>query len=876
MASRQNNKTPYLKRNCGSLCRLRLESIAIFLVFAGSIIVFEISGIRNRLEGDLHQNVIHGSYIEPSLFPILAALFGALLVNLLYMYRAAGHSEARRDDAENAAEQHKRRLEDFAQSTSEWLWETDVDGRFIYVSAKFEEVTGISQDQVIGRFRDDFSCLPGESSWQIERINDAMKARQPFQDATYQVATPAGRNLWVRTSGLPQFDDAGEFVGYRGTASDATSEHELRRSSEESHAHFLAALDALPASVLLYDTEGKLRSWNAAVGAYFRDVADQIVSGSTFQAFAATACERQAFLFTDAEEWVAARVRAYEEGRQDEIVQLRDGRWLQASHSRTTFGGAVTIWVDVTALVEREQALSRKTALLDAIMENMHQAVCVYDENRRLALWNTRFCELLKLPEEHAAVGQPMLDIVKHVFSKQMADPDAADRLANDIVQNGLEDVVERAMPDGSTVEIRTGTMPDGGQIKTFTDVTRRKAAELQLRQSQKMDAIGQLAGGMAHEFNNLLTAIGGFARMAQRKVEQPVFVADCLCEVVTAADHAAELTGQMLAYSRKQVSETRVVDVDHAVGGLAKLLQPLLGERVELEFALAGDGAHARVDPGQITQSIINLAINARDAMPEGGRLVIGTGLVTLPDDFSATHLGQSGGAYCSMYVKDTGTGINEDHLSRIFEPFFTTKEQGQGTGLGLAVVYGLMEQAGGMIDVRSTVGVGTIFTLYLPAVFEDVSERAMPNPDSDELAPKRATVLLVEDDDAVRRYVRMELESVGYDVITAVNGKNAIDEARSLGDRSIDILLSDVVMPVMGGVAAARVLTAERPDLKVVYMTGYPQRGAAAMDDFEDGATILYKPVTRNDLAHTLAAVLSGSAGPCPIGDEGVLVDV
>jgi two-component system, cell cycle sensor histidine kinase and response regulator CckA len=391
----------------------------------------------------------------------------------------------------------------------------------------------------------------------------------------------------------------------------------------------------------------------------------------------------------------------------------------------------------------------------------------------------------------------------------------------------------------------------------TARDVTDRRRLEDQLRQSQKMDAIGRLAGGIAHDFNNLLTVILGYTDRLKGEIDEGRANRDTLKEIRAAAERAAALTKQLLAFSRRQVLQPKVIAVNEIVQNMQQMLKRLIGENIELATALSPEPGLVRADPGQLDQVIVNLAVNARDAMPQGGRLVIETANVTV----KARHqsdLEAPPGDYVRLAVTDTGCGISPQTQARMFEPFFTSKEAGKGTGLGLATVYGIVKQSGGYLSVRSELGKGSTFTITLPRLETDA-------PVSRPAAPQIAraagvvgeTILLVEDEEGVRRLARAELEERGYVVLEAAGCEEAV--ARSAQHQGpIHLLLTDVVMPDGSGRWVAERLTAERPAMRVLYMSGYTGSTMLHHGIAETSLSFLQKPFTTAALAQKVREVI------------------
>jgi len=386
-------------------------------------------------------------------------------------------------------------------------------------------------------------------------------------------------------------------------------------------------------------------------------------------------------------------------------------------------------------------------------------------------------------------------------------------------------------------------------------DVTERRALEDQLRQAQKMEAIGRLAGGVAHDFNNLLTAIIGYSDLVREQIASETTRRD-LDEVRAAAMRAAELTRQLLAFSRKQVLTPAVLDLNLRVGGLQAMLQRLIGEHVKLQTSLSADLWRVKGDAGQVEQVIVNLAVNARDAMPHGGRLTIGTHNQDV-DAALARRLGaMPTGRYVVLTVTDTGSGMDAETKKHLFEPFFTTKDRGKGTGLGLASVYGIVKQSDGFIFVDSEPGQGTTFTIYLP----QVEQAAEPEPEHEAPPPPakgHETVLLVEDEEAVRRLATQALQRQGYRVLAAADGDEALEHFRH-ADGPIELLLCDIVMPGMSGPDLAIRLLNECPELKVLFMSGYTDDLLVPYKGRFPDAPLLQKPFSPMELTTRVRNVL------------------
>jgi two-component system cell cycle sensor histidine kinase/response regulator CckA len=388
-------------------------------------------------------------------------------------------------------------------------------------------------------------------------------------------------------------------------------------------------------------------------------------------------------------------------------------------------------------------------------------------------------------------------------------------------------------------------------------ELAERKKIEAQLLQSQKLEGIGQLAGGIAHDFNNLLTAIGGYADLIGDALPSDPRMRSDLEEIQKAVTRASALTRQLLAFARKQIIEPRVLNINDLIGDMDKLLRRVIGEDIELLCHYAPNIGCVKADPGQIEQVIMNLAVNARDAMPDGGKLTIETRDVFLDKSYAQGHQDVAEGSYVLVAVSDTGMGMDADVQSHAFEPFFTTKAQGKGTGLGLSTCYGILKQHGGNIWVYSEVGQGTTFKIYLPRSDEPAGTNATQLP-AHILPRGKETVLVVEDETAVRALATRVLRAQGYIVLEAFNGAEAIRVAQAYAPAAIDLLLTDMVMPEMGGQVAAAQISANNSTLKVLFISGYTDSAIVHQGRLEEGVAFLHKPFTPAMLTRKVREVL------------------
>jgi PAS domain S-box-containing protein len=510
--------------------------------------------------------------------------------------------------------------------------------------------------------------------------------------------------------------------------------------------------------------------------------------------------------------------------------------------------------------IEREQAESsarRHQQRFQDLFENSKDILFTLDLDGNITALNRSGEEVLGLSR-----GDALQRNIKSLVAPehQAACHEMMQRILNDEPLQHFE--INLIGKDGGKVilEASARLIQSGGKKEGVQgiarDVTGRKHLENIARQSQKFEAIGRLSGGLAHDFNNLLCVISGHAEVLSERLDPTDPVINHVNQIRKAADSAAALTRQLLAFSSKQVIHPRTLDLNSVIVETGKLLGRLIGEHVEFVNALDPALGHVRVDPVQVEQVLMNLVLNARDAMPQGGKLTIETSNVTLDENHKSKHAYVPAGNYVQLSVTDTGCGMTEETLSRIFEPFYTTKELGKGTGLGLATVYGIIKQSGGFIWVYSEFGHGTTFKIYLPRVDAPLTP-LRPSKPLKGAQTGTETVLLVEDAEPLRTLAKEILERSGYTVLEAGHGIEAIRVANNYTG-PIDLLLTDVIMPNMGGEQLAAELLRTRPNLKVLYMSGYPNDGVAWSGTLASAVVLLEKPFSREILMRRLRQAL------------------
>jgi PAS domain S-box-containing protein len=763
--------------------------------------------------------------------------------------------------AEQALRISEARFRDFARASSDWLWETDAEHRLSFLSPEFTRITGEPTEAYLGRRREEMAAgYPDQAQWkEYQRL---LAAHLPIRDFAFRLRAPASAERTLRINGLPVFDEAGRFTGYRGTATDISEQMRMQSALQSGEARFRNLVEGSLQGVLVLDRDWHVIFANQAAADIYGYASPEelmaLPSGGVL-----VAPEDRARL----RDYNEARLGDQERPTRYEHRGLRkDGRvvWLQTFARIVDWEGVQAVQatlVDITDQKAAEEEQRRSEQNFRSLIEGTGLATALFDEDWHIVFVNRAAASLFgyDTPQSLIAAVRSGAELV-YEEDRAMVDRYRTERLAGAPAPLLYE--FRGVRRDGQLVWLQniSSVVEWQGRPASMSitqDVTANKLREEELRQALKMEVVGQLTGGVAHDFNNLLTVIMGNLELLRRRIGQEPRALDLLASASRAAERGATLTQRLLAFSRRQALKPEAVDVNRLITGMADLLSRTLGETIEVETVLAGGLWQALVDPNQLENTLLNLAINARDAMPGGGKLTIETANARLDDEYAALHEEVRPGQYVMMAVSDTGEGMTPDVLERAFEPFFTTKEVGRGSGLGLSMIYGFVKQSGGHVKIYSEPGQGTTVKVYLPRQAAPDGGRSRPaalrvNPQG-----QGETILVVEDDRAVCELAMAILANLGYTAIAANDGAAALEVLAEHPDTAL--LFTDVVLTgSMSGVELAREARRRWPALKVLYTSGYTENAIIHHGRLDEGVELLEKPYRIETLARKLRAVL------------------
>jgi PAS domain S-box-containing protein len=756
------------------------------------------------------------------------------------------------------------RLELALDAAGVGIWEWDIQSDRLAWSPKVAPMYGLDPSES-PRTPDAYMALvhPDDRPALRVEIRDCLGQRKPDYRTEHRVTWPDGSVHWVAARGRVVWSESGRATHVLGTVMDTT---ERKRVEEEAQAsqHIY--------EVLINSIDGIV--WEVDVASFcFTYVSPQAVRilGHPIERWREPDFWTN-YMHPDDRCWAPEFcIRAALELRDHELeyrMIAADGSvvWLHDVISvivdQRRPGKLRGVMVDITERKKVEEALRESERHFRAIFDEAPIGLAYVDDGLRIGRVNRAFCQFLGYTHEELT-GKSFVEITH----PEDVDRDAAlsaQTFRGEIASYQIEKRYLRKNGDivwglltATLIRDSSGAVTSG--LGMIENITERKAAEDQLRHSQKMEALGLLAGGVAHDFNNLLTAIQGYSELSLAKLPREHFLRGNLEEIVRAGDRATALTRQLLAFGRKQVRRPKVIDLSSTVDAMQRMLRRLIGENIKLLTAVAPKLGTVLADPSQIELVIVNLAVNARDAMPNGGKLTIELSNVHLEKEYARQHREVRPGPYVLLTVSDTGIGMSREVQQRIFEPFFTTKRPGMGTGLGLPTVYGIVKQSEGHIWVYSEEGVGTIFKIYLPSVGQPV-EAPAPPPAESEVPGGSESILVVEDDDSVRNMILRILREKGYSLASARDGVEALELCEA-GALRFDLLVTDVIMPRMGGRELSEKLQRERPRLKVLFLSGYAHNAMVHHGSLDQGVALIEKPFAKADLLRKIRELLDAT---------------
>jgi PAS domain S-box-containing protein len=787
-----------------------------------------------------------------------------------------------RKRAEEALRRERDKAQQYLDLAGVMFVTLNKEGEIILINRKGCQILGYEEKELLGRDWFD-TCLPLEESDSVKKIFNKLMAGEmtPVEYYENPVVTRSGEKRIIAWHNTVLIDDKESIIGTLSSGEDITERKHSEELLRDSQAELSAIIQNIPVILLIEDRDRRVQKVNGAAIKFARRSVEEMIGlhsgealrclhslddpqGCGFGPFCESCKVRNTVLETfktgRSHHRVEARLPFDLNGKKEEIHFLLSTVPLTISKEQMV----LVCIEDITHLKHTEQVLQESEERFRQLFDEAPVGYHECDIEGRITQVNQTELNMLGYSAEEM-IGRHVWEFIVEGASQEAFKAKIAGTLKPGQVfertyrrkDGGLLPVLieDRLLRDveGRITGIRA----------TIQDITEHKRTEEekatlqeQLRQSQKMEAIGKLAGGIAHDFNNLLTIIKGYGQLSIADLHEGDPLRGNIEEIKNAADKAADLTHQLLAFSRRQILEMKVLDINIILRNLDKMLRRVIGEDIELITVLTEDLGRVKTDPGQIEQVIMNLAVNARDAMPDGGKLTIETANVELDETYAHNHVAVTPGRYVMFSMSDTGVGMTPEVKERVFEPFFTTKGMGRGTGLGLSTVYGIVKQSGGNIWVYSEPGKGATFKIYLPRVDEPLEE-LMERVELKELPRGDETVLVAEDDEEVRKLAIRILRRQGYTVLEGSHGNEAYNVCKQYTD-PIHLLVTDVVMPGMSGHELAEKIASIRPEIRVLYMSGYTDNAIARHGILSEGMSYIQKPFTVEGLARKVREVL------------------
>jgi two-component system cell cycle sensor histidine kinase/response regulator CckA len=879
---RDGKGNPVLECMCGNILCGRTDAELPFFTAGGSFWTNSTTDLlasttekdrqlrtRNRCNGEGYESV--------ALIPLRSGdeIIGLLQLNdrrrnqftleIIHFFEGVGASigiALSRKLAEDALRESEKRYRQVVENATEIIYSLDTNGNFTYSNPAGLRACGFSLEE-LRQYNYLDLILPEHQKRLKETYIKQFYERQPTTYVEFPFFSKSGKVVWFGQN-ASLVTEEGKVVGFHVIARDITERKQVEEALQKSEERFRQLFDDAPVGYFEYDAQGRITNVNRTELEMLGYSAEEIIGQPVWKFIVEKEEARQQILAKLAGTIPPARgfERTYRRKDGTTFPAIVEDRLILDLEGKIKSIRATI--QDITERKRTEEALQASEKRFRELFDKAPVGYHEIDKEGKITRVNRTELDMLGYTAEE------MLGRYVYEFITEEISPQAVKRKLAGTLPIGATFERTYLRKDGTTIpaQLEETLIKDSeGRIigirTTIQNITERKRAveekatfQEQLRQSQKIEAIGRLAGGIAHDFNNLLTVIKGYSQLSLTEMKEEDPLRENIEEIKKSAERAADLTHQLLAFSRRQIMEMKVLDLNDLLRNLDKMLRRVIGEDIELANLLAEDLGRVKVDPGQIEQIIMNLAVNARDAMPKGGKLTIETANVVLDKEYARTHVAVTPGRYVMLSVSDTGIGMSPEVQEKIFEPFFTTKERSEGTGLGLSMVYGIVKQSGGNIWVYSEPGKGAIFKIYFPRVeepLEEIKEKVV----KEEVNRGDETILVVEDDAGVRKMAVQILNMQGYMILEAPNGEEALKICGE-GKEPIHLMVTDVVMPGMDGRSLSDRLKSIYPGMKTLYMSGYTDNAIVRYGILEKGVNYIQKPFSMEDLARKVRQVL------------------